>query len=184
MIDVDLSGLSRARLCARLVKLEVLGALSRVVSDALADRLRRAERENAALYRVIERQVTEATELRRQLANVTPFTALDALRAAPGWQATAPTAEEVSAHGEAHPYGPEAAEGEEDSGDEVGGLWALRDAGGVGLAELYVNRYGWTMVLNAGAEFLRGECDLVDLARDERITGWLRLTADGRPVER
>lgn len=182
---IDLSAFSRARLCARLVKLEALGALSRMVSDALVDRLLRAERENAGLYRVIERQVAESTELRRQLASVTPFTALDALRAARGWQSTTPTLAEIEAHAEAHPYGPEGDDDQDDpEGEFVGGLWAFQDASGVGLVELYRGRHRTPWMMYAGANALRAECDLASWNDDERVTSWLRLTADGRPVGR
>lgn len=182
---IDLSAFSRARLCARLVKLEALAALSRMVSDALVDRLLRAERENAALYLVLERKVAEHTDLRRQLANVTPFTALDALRSAPGWQTAMPTLAEIEAHAEAFPYGPED-DGEETDpdGEFVGGLWAFQDASGVGLVELYRGRHRTPWMMYAGANALRAECDLASWNDDERVTSWLRLTADGRPVGR
>lgn len=135
---------------------------------------------------IIEEGTRERTELARQLANVTPFTALEALRAAPGWQATAPTIEEIDAHAEAFPYGAAAADDEVTDPDApmVGALWAFDGANGVGLVELFRGRHGLPWVQYVDAALTNADAELCDFVADGTTTRWLRLTADAHPVTR
>ena len=109
--------------------------------------------------------------------------ALAALASAPGWQTTAPTPAEISAHGRAFPYGPH--DGTDD--DFCAGLWALRDAGGVSLVDLCMQAFpeGADAVARlVGADAFAVEEVLAATVTGGRAAAWLRLTADGRPVAR
>lgn len=183
MNSPDLSTLTRDELEARCLRMERLAREATRTADIATELLAQHRAENRAMSDVLARQVVEHSDLRMQLAEVTPFSALAALLHAPGWQTTMPTIEEIEAHAEAFPYGPSDGEDDNDPDAEmVGGLWAFRDASGVGLVELYRGRHREPWMMYAGADALRAECDLASWNDDERILGWLRLTADGRPV--
>ncbi|MBK6532587.1 MAG: hypothetical protein IPN17_30625 [Deltaproteobacteria bacterium] len=168
----------------RLRRIEDLARRVVRVCDGYEALLIQTRLQNIAMADVLQQQVVEHTELRRQIANTTPLSALAALREAPGWQSTVPTAADVSAHGRSFPYGPH--EGTED--DYCAGLWALRDEGGVSLVDICVQVFpegDEVMVRPVGAACVADIEEVIE----STITGatelaWLRLTADGRPVVR
>ncbi|MDB4931615.1 MAG: hypothetical protein JWM10_4099 [Myxococcaceae bacterium] len=183
---LDLSTLPRAALEARCRRMERLANLGAGICDGLVELLAHQRAENAGLLTIIEEGTRDRSELSRQLANVTPFSALEALRSAEGWQETTPTIEEIMAHAEAFPVSEGDGEGETDDPNAplVGGLWAFDGRDGVGLLELFRGQHGLPWVQYVDASIATADAELSDFVGDGTTTRWLRLTPDAHPVTR
>jgi hypothetical protein len=182
MSSPTLSTLTREEIEARCAHLEDVARRAVRISDELMEHLKEARAENTAMAAVLQQQVIEHTELRRQLHEAAPLAVTAALADAGGWQMH-PTVEEAKAHGAAHPYDPPGVERDEggDPDDGANGLWAVKDRGGVTLVEIGAFK-GQLSVWPVGALGFYCENPMLDLEVHEPDLQFLRLTSAGRPA--